>query len=83
MVNTSAPNPITNNYLMECLRKVLGVPYGLPSPKWLLEIGAVFIKTETELVLKSRWVVPERLLKNGFTFSYPKIEDALTEIYHS
>jgi uncharacterized protein (TIGR01777 family) len=83
VVNTSAPNPITNNYLMKCLRKVLGVKLGLPSPKWLLEIGAIFIKTETELVLKSRWVVPERLLKNGFTFSYPKIEDALTEIYHS
>ncbi len=83
MINTSAPNPITNNYLMNCLRKAIGIKIGLPSPIWLLKIGAIFIKTETELVLKSRWVIPERLLNQGFTFSYPKIEGALSEIYNS
>jgi uncharacterized protein len=80
VLNTSAPNPITNAYLMQSLRKMINVKLSIPLPVWLLKFGAVLIKTETELVLKSRWVVPERLMNEGFVFKYEKIEDALTEI---
>ncbi len=78
--NCSSPHPITNRELMDHLRKTLKVKFGLPSPKWLLEIGAVFIRTETELVLKSRWVIPERLEKAGFKFKFHTIDQALDQI---
>ena len=78
--NCSSPHPINNKTLMKTFREAMKMPFGLPSPKLLLEIGAVFIKTETELILKSRWVVPERLLAAGFTFEYPTIVKALNNI---
>lgn len=78
--NTSSPNPVNNLTLMQLLREKMKVKIGLPSPAWLLKIGAVIINTETELVLKSRWVIPERLLRSGFEFRYSNIEDALTNI---
>lgn len=78
--NIAAPNPITNKVFMDCLRKQMHVPFGLAQPKWLLEIGARLIKTETELLLKSRWVVPERLQQTGFTFSFSTIENALQDL---
>lgn len=80
--NCSAPNPVTNEQLMQALRKSLNVPLGLSTPAWLLEFGAVFIRTETELVLKSRWVMPERLLEEGYTFRYANLEEALQNILH-
>lgn len=76
----ATPNPITNSVLMKTFRKVMNVKFGLPSPKFLLEIGARLIKTETELILKSRWVIPEKLLQAGFVFKYPTIEKALENI---
>lgn len=78
--NCSSLNPVMNKDLMGRLQKALGVPIGLPSPEWLLEIGAVLIRTESELVLKSRWVLPERLRQAGFTFSYPTPKPALGDI---
>ena len=78
--NTAAPNPVNNKTLMRLLRKKLRIKIGLPIPKWLLEIGAVIIKTETELILKSRWVIPERLLKAGFQFKYSNMQEALKNI---
>jgi len=78
--NCSSPNPITNQVLMQKLRHFMKVRIGLPSPKWLLKTGAIFIKTETELVLKSRWVIPERLLSAGYSFSFPVIDDAFNDI---
>lgn len=78
--NCSAPNPIDNKTLMKIFRQQMKVKVGLPAPAWLLEIGAVIIKTETELILKSRWVVPEKLLESGYTFKYPTIEMALSNI---
>lgn len=78
--NCSSPTAITNKFLMKTLREKLKIPFGFPSPKWLLEIGAVLIKTETELILKSRWVLPERLLKLGYDFKYPNIERAIENI---
>lgn len=78
--NTSAPNPVTNKTLMQVFRNNMKMPLGLPTPKWLLKIGAVFIKTETELVLKSRWVIPESLLQAGFVFKFKTIDEALKNI---
>lgn len=78
--NCSSPHPVSNEILMKLLRKILHVQFGLPSPGWLLEIGALFIRTETELILKSRWVIPSRLLKSGYTFTYPSLPAALEEI---
>ena len=70
-VNVAAPNPLPNAEFMRVLREACGVRFGLPANKWMLEIGAVFMRTETELILKSRRVVPARLLEHGFKFKYP------------
>ena len=78
--NASAPNPVTNELFMQALRKRLKLLIHFPSPKILLKLGAVFINTETELVLKSRWVVPYKLTKAGFKFQYPQLEDAFQNI---
>ncbi|MES2277033.1 MAG: TIGR01777 family oxidoreductase [Bacteroidota bacterium] len=76
-INCTAPNPVKNGYMMRAIRKALGMPFGFPAPKWLLEIGAAIIGTETELILKSRWVLPKRLLDMGFKFQYANMEDAI------
>jgi hypothetical protein len=81
--NTSAPNPVTNKTLMQLFRKNMRIRIGLPAPEWLLKFGAILIKTETELILKSRWVVPERLLQEGFVFKYPVLDEALKNILSS
>lgn len=78
--NCASPNPITNRNLMEHLRKTMNRRIGLPSPKWLLKIGAFFIGTETELILKSRWVIPEKLESEGFTFTFNDIGETLQQI---
>jgi len=78
--NCSAPQPITNRVFMTQLRKIMDQKIGFPSPKWMLEMGAIFMKTETELILKSRWVVPDRLEKEGFHFTFDTIEKALTQV---
>ncbi len=78
--NCSAPNPITNAELMSALRKKLNISIGIPSPVWLLEIGTFFLRTESELVLKSRFVLPERALQEGFDFKFKNLDQALTNI---
>ncbi|MGM0780212.1 MAG: TIGR01777 family oxidoreductase [Bacillota bacterium] len=78
--NCSSPHPVSNRELMKELRKTLNVPFGLPSPKWMLEIGSLLIKTETELVLKSRWVLPERLEREGYNFTFKTIDKTLQDI---
>lgn len=70
VVNLAAPEASDNRTLMRDLRAALGVPVGLPATRWMLELGSFAIRTETELVLKSRWVVPERLLDAGFVFRH-------------
>jgi NAD dependent epimerase/dehydratase family enzyme len=80
VVNAAAPNPVDNRTLMRTIRKVLGIPLGLPAFRWMTELGAIAIRTETELILKSRWVVPERLSEAGFRFEYPQLEGALRQI---
>jgi len=78
--NCSSPNPVDNYTFMKCFREVLHIPIGLPSPKFLLELGAFFIRTETELILKSRWVVPDNLMKAGYKFKYSKLTDAFNNL---
>ena len=76
-INITAPKPLSNIEMMKQLREKIKIPFGIPSPVWLLEIAAIFIKTETELMLKSRNVYPEILLENGFQFQYDNFEKAL------
>jgi uncharacterized protein (TIGR01777 family) len=78
--NVTSPQPIQNNVLMKHLRKAFGVLFGLPSPVWLLTFGAALIGTETELVLKSRWVIPKRLLQEGYRFRFPVAEGAIEDL---
>lgn len=79
-VNVAAPNPIPNREMMHIFRRVCGLRLGLPAPLWMLEIGAFFLRTETELIIKSRRVIPKRLEEAGFTFHFRKMEDAVREI---
>jgi NAD dependent epimerase/dehydratase family enzyme len=79
-VNLTAPNPLTNADMMQTFRRAVGSPFGLPATKWMMEIGAFFLRTETELMIKSRRVVPVRLLQSGFVFKFPRLEDAVREI---
>jgi uncharacterized protein len=78
--NASSPNPVPNKEFMRLLRKATGYHFGLPAYTWMLKLGGWLIGTEPELVLKSRWVVPARLLQEGFTFKYPVLEDAFRQI---
>ncbi len=79
-VNICAPNPLPNAEMMKLFREVCGVPFGLPATEWMLEIGAFFLRTETELIIKSRRVVPGRLLASGFQFRFPKMREALKDL---
>ncbi|MCB9680586.1 MAG: DUF1731 domain-containing protein [Alphaproteobacteria bacterium] len=79
-VNVTAPEPIPNAALMAQLRDALGVRFGLPITPWMAEVGAVFLKTDTELMQKSRRVVPRRLLDAGMTFALPRWEDAAVDL---
>ena len=80
--NTSSPHPTDNASLMRLLRKELRVPIGVPLPRPALELGAAVMGTETELILKSRWVVPERLQRAGYRFRHPEIADAIRSVLH-
>lgn len=78
--NCSSPHPVTNSEFMKMLRKASGHIIGLPAYKWMLKIGAPIIGTETELVLKSRWVIPTKVLETGFEFKFPFLKDAFNDI---
>lgn len=82
-INIAAPFPERNRKLMKDIRKALKMPIGIPLNKTLLEFGARIIKTETELILKSRYVVPEKLEKAGFEFRFPRLENAVYNIITS
>lgn len=79
-VNLAAPQPLPNREFMATLRKAYGMPIGLPAARWMLEIGALVLRTETELILKSRRVTPGRLIADGFTFDFPDWESAAREL---
>jgi uncharacterized protein (TIGR01777 family) len=76
-VNLSSPNPLPYADFMRVLRDGR---IGLPTTRWMLELGAFFMRTETELVLKSRRVVPGRLLRSGFAFEFPEWEPAARDL---
>jgi uncharacterized protein (TIGR01777 family) len=79
-VNVSSPDVVDNRELMRMVRRAYGARLGIPTPAWLLRLGAILIRTETELVLKSRWVQPQKLLNSGFVYSQPELGRALLEI---
>lgn len=79
-VNLAAPNPLPNREFMRTLRRAWGTRLGLPAARWMLEVGARLMRTETELVLKSRRVVPGRLLASGFEFAFPTWDAAAAEL---
>jgi len=80
VVNVASPDPVPNAVFMRVLREAAGVRLGLPATKWMLELGAVFMRTETELLLKSRRVIPTRLLEKGFEFRFPMWRDAARDL---
>jgi hypothetical protein len=79
-VNISAPNPLPNREFMAALRDAWDMPNGLPAPWPLLEIAAFLMRTESELVLKSRRVIPTRLLEAGFQFEFPTWPEAAEDL---
>jgi uncharacterized protein len=79
-VNLVAPNPLPNAEMMRTLRQVCGVPFGLPATDWMLEAGAFVLRTETELLIKSRRVIPGRLLQSSFAFEFPAIREAFEDL---
>lgn len=83
VVNLSSPFPVPNRDFMCCLRQAWCTSYvGLPAPKWVLSLGALLLRTETELILKSRRVVPRRLLESGFEFHFPNWRGACQDLVH-
>lgn len=79
-VNFAAPNPMPQRDFMAALRAAWGTSIGLPATRWMAEIGAFFLRSDTELTLKSRRVVPARLLAAGFTFDFPDWPDAARDL---
>ena len=79
-VNVCSPNPLPNSEFMRELRRAWGTTIGVPSSNWMLDVGAFFMRTETELILKSRRVVPGRLLQHGFEFQFPNWRDAAADL---
>ncbi|MEY2848104.1 MAG: hypothetical protein RI885_769 [Actinomycetota bacterium] len=80
VVNVSSPHPTDDRTMMRTVRRVVGVPFGLPAFRWMIELGAAVLRSESELLLKSRWVMPERLLAEGYEFRQPHLEGALRDI---
>jgi uncharacterized protein (TIGR01777 family) len=79
-VNLAAPNPLPNSDFMRLLREAWGATFGLPASKWMLELGAFALRSETELILKSRRVVPSRLLEAGFVFEFSTWREAAKDL---
>jgi uncharacterized protein len=79
-INICAPHPLPNRDFMRALREASGALVGLPASRWMLEVGAVFLRTETELILKSRRAVPRRLLESGFEFLFPSWPEAAQDL---
>jgi NAD dependent epimerase/dehydratase family enzyme len=79
-VNIAAPGPLPNSEFMRILRKAAGVSIGLPAMEWMLKLGAMMMRSETELILKSRRVIPGRLLENGFKFDFPDWDKAAKDL---
>jgi NAD dependent epimerase/dehydratase family enzyme len=77
----SSPNPVSQREFMKTLRRVVGMPVGLPAFSWMVRIGApLFMRTDPELALYGRYVVSKRLQQEGFEFQFPQLEDALRDL---
>jgi uncharacterized protein (TIGR01777 family) len=79
-INLASPNPLPNRDFLRILREAWGTRFGLPATRWMLELGTFLLRTESELVLKSRRVVPTHLLNAGFTFTYPTWPEAAHDL---
>lgn len=79
-VNLAAPNPVPNSAFMRALREASGVPFGLPATELMLEAGAFLLRSETELILKSRRVIPGKLIGSGFDFHFPTWPEAARDL---
>jgi uncharacterized protein (TIGR01777 family) len=79
-INMVAPGPLPNAHMMRTLRQLCGAPIGLPASEWMLEVGAFLLRTETELLIKSRRVIPGRLLQSGFRFEFPGLREAFESL---
>jgi hypothetical protein len=82
VINLAAPNPVTNAEFMRTVREICGATFGWSATLWMLEVGAFFMRTETELIIKSRRVVPGTLLASGFRFRFEHIEHAIKDLSH-
>ena len=71
---------INNKQFMAALRKSLGVSFGLPTSKFAMELGAMIMGTESELILKSRFVKPQRLMDAGYQFQFTDVNKALEDL---
>jgi uncharacterized protein (TIGR01777 family) len=80
LVNLASPNPLPYGAFMRALRQAWGMPVGLPASRWMVELGAFALRTESELALKSRRVVPGRLLQSGFAFQWPAWPEAAQDL---
>jgi uncharacterized protein (TIGR01777 family) len=78
--NVCSPAPLTNKNFMNDLRRVMNIPFSIPIPAWVLATGAFFVRTETELLLKSRKVFPKRLLDEGFVFEFHDAKNAFEHL---
>jgi NAD dependent epimerase/dehydratase family enzyme len=79
-INLAAPHPLPNAEFMRALRQAWGIRFGLPATRWMLGLGAVLLRTETELISKSRRVIPGRLLQAGFSFRFPHWPEAACDL---
>jgi uncharacterized protein (TIGR01777 family) len=80
VVNLASPYPVTNREMMRVIRHTCGVPLGLPASRWMLEIGTWLLRSESELVIKSRRVIPARLTEAGFAFWFPEMAGAIANL---
>src|SRR5687767_8195149 len=79
-INLASPNPLPNKEFMRVVREAYGMPFGLPAFEWQLAIGAFLMRSETELILKSRRVVPKLLTDSGFEFEFPEWKEAADDL---
>ncbi|MCA9249593.1 MAG: TIGR01777 family oxidoreductase [Phycisphaerae bacterium] len=80
VINIASPNPLSNADFMRAIRWACGKRFGLPATRWMLAIGAMLMRTETELILKSRRVIPTRLVDAGFAFNHPDWREAVRDL---
>jgi uncharacterized protein (TIGR01777 family) len=80
VVNVASPNPLPNADFMREVREASHTRIGLAAPEWLLAIGALLMRTEPELLLKSRRVIPGKLRESGFEFTYPTWPQAALDL---